>query len=116
MDMKFFFRIPAFPTILGTLVKISTFLLPLSAISWIVRKVGNAPHVAQAFAEFAKGPDAVRQTMHLLRDSCQEIGEDKWTEKIWGAANQAENEAVPLKLYFAENVSFDYFLTRDRDD
>ncbi|KAH3951146.1 hypothetical protein HBH53_065910 [Parastagonospora nodorum] len=99
----YFFRIPGFPTILGTLVKIPTFPLSLSVISWIACKVGNAPHVAQAFAEFVKGPHAVRQTMHLLRDSCQEVGEDKWTEKIWGAANQAENEAVPLKLYFAEN-------------
>jgi len=84
-----------------------TSAFPLSAISWIVRKLGNAPHVAQAFAEFVKGPGAVRQTMYLLRDSCREIGGDKWTEKVWGSA---ENEAVPLKLYFAKNVSSACFL------
>lgn len=105
--LQYFFRIPAFPAILGTLVKALMFTLPLSAIYWVARKLGNAPHVAQGFAEFVKGPHAVRQTMHLLRDSGREIKEDKWTEKVWGSA---ENEAVPLKLYFAEKVNFDRFL------
>jgi hypothetical protein len=96
-------------------VKILTFILPLFIIAWTVRVVGKVPpHVAQAFAEFLKGPYAVRQTMHLLRDMSSEIKEDTWTETIWGSPDPSKNKAVPLKLYFAKDVSHNYFSRKER--
>jgi pimeloyl-ACP methyl ester carboxylesterase len=106
ITVQFFTRISAFPTLLGALVKILTFMIPLSVIAWIARVFARVPaHVAQAFAEFLKGPCAVQQTLHLLGDSCRDIKEDTWTENLWGSPDPLKNKAVPLKFYFAENVS-----------
>lgn len=92
---------------LGVLAKIPTFMLPLSVVAWIARSFGVAPHVAQAAAEFLKGPSAVRQAMHLLRDECKEIRDDEWSEAAWGSPDTTNNKAIPLKFYFAKNVGLD---------
>jgi len=104
--MQFLTRIPAFPVLVGTLARVLTFLLPVSAICWVARVlVGTTPHTAQAAAEFLKGPYAVQQAMHMLRDELREIKEDTWTEAIWGSPDPSSRKAVPLKFYFAKDVS-----------
>jgi hypothetical protein len=83
-----------------------TFLLPIPAIYWIVASLARMPpHIAQATAEFLKGPYAMQQALHLTRDGCREIKEDTWTEAVWGSPSVSGSDAPPLKFYFAKHVS-----------
>ena len=99
-------QLPAFPTILGALANVFFLFIPLSVVAWFARVILKTPaHTAQAAAEFLKGPHAVRQAMHLLRDECREIKEDKWTEAVWGSSESTNSMPIQLKLYFAKDVS-----------
>jgi hypothetical protein len=99
-------KIPGFPAIVGMLAKFMTFLLPFSAIYWFASVLGRMPpHIAQATAEFLKGPTAVQQALHMTRDGCREIKEDTWTEAVWGSPDASTSQNIPLKFYFAEHAS-----------
>jgi hypothetical protein len=52
--------------------------------------------------------------MHLLGDMCGEIKEDTWTETIWGSPDPSKNKAVPLKFYFAKDVSRNHSSRKER--
>ncbi|KAI9714866.1 MAG: hypothetical protein M1820_000155 [Bogoriella megaspora] len=96
--------IPHFPAIAGALAKLVTFLLPISALQWLITFLARVPpHIAQANAEWLKSPYGVQQAFSMAKDNMHEIKEDTWDQAIWGSPNASSSASVPLKFYFAGN-------------
>ncbi|KAI9841491.1 MAG: hypothetical protein M1837_000652 [Sclerophora amabilis] len=117
-------RVPSFPLIAGTLVRVLVYLIPPFVFYLFVRVILRfPPHAALTTAKFIKSPLGVQQALHLAKDEMEQITEDKWDEDIWGGpddeARRNSNSgtvegAARLSLYFGENDHWVSNLTRDK--
>ena len=105
--------LPFFPSLLQLGASTLAYSLPMSWLENVVSTVTGmkVQDALQTTVSFLAKPGAVKQALHLARCEMLEIGEDKWTEEVWGAveaidvegttvANQAAHKWKAPKHYF----------------
>ncbi|MCJ1468623.1 hypothetical protein MMC07_007252 [Pseudocyphellaria aurata] len=112
-------QLPNFPHIAGAIVNFVLALVPAVILCRILQLVMRVPkHAAEASADLVKSPVGVRQALFLAKDEMETITDDKWTEKVWGAAtapgtDDRDTANSNLVFYWGENDKLVANQTRD---
>jgi len=108
--------LPFFSSLLQLGTSSLTAILPTSWLHGIVERITRMKnaHAVNTTVGFLQTPGAVREALYMAGCEMQEIGEDQWTDEVWGAVNAAE----PVKDNISEMIWFapkHYFLFAKED-
>lgn len=93
-------HLPFFPALVQLAASGLATTLPISWMQNIVRRVTGMENssAVETTTDFLRLPGAVKQALYMAGCEMREIGEDKWTEEIWGAVDAAAS-ANEMKLH-----------------
>ncbi|KAK5077303.1 hypothetical protein LTR64_005214 [Lithohypha guttulata] len=82
-------NIPFFPTLVQAGAGLLTSAMPASWLGGLVGRItGVTGSALNITTDFLQTPGAVRQALHLARCEMLEIGENQWSEEVWGMNEQ----------------------------
>lgn len=83
-------KIPAFALLVHILAKLLFLLVPLHALTSLIRLIMAMPQAgARVTASFLKSPHGVHQALHMAKDELAQLTHDQWPDEFWDASSAA---------------------------